>query len=735
MSKTIIISNRLPINLEIDNNTIISKPSVGGLATGMKSVHQSGDSIWIGWSGITDENLDEHSENLVKNELKKHKCVPVNLSEKEVNEYYFGFSNRTIWPLFHYFTEYTEYKHKNYKTYKAVNKKFAQTVIDNLNDDDTVWIHDYQLFFLPQLIKEQKPNVSIGFFLHIPFPSYEVFRILPWRKQILKGLLGADLIGFHTYDYERHFLSSVQRILGFEIEFNTVVNGQQITTVDTFPMGIDYEKFSQAALNNSKQNKAENSDVQNEIYKHLDADKGAKLILSIDRLDYTKGIANRLRAFEFFLDNYPQYHQKVRLVLLAVPSRANVPQYQKLKNEIDQLVGRINGKFAEVSWTPIWYFYRSMPFENLIDLYTSSDVALITPVRDGMNLVAKEYVATRTDKTGVLILSEMAGAAAEMGEAILINPNNFEEIASSLHQALSMPVEEQISRNETLQKRLKRYNVNKWANSFFEALNTIKEDKSSHSAKYLNQDNRNQLVTDFTKAKNRILFLDYDGTLAPFVKIPSQAKPTPILKERLEKLSSLPNTKVVLITGRDKDTFNTWFGESSQTLITEHGAWLKEVNQDWELLEPLSNEWFSFIEPILESFTDRTPGSIIETKKYSLAWHFRNVDPELGNKRANDLKVTLQQLIANHNLEILEGDKVLEIKTSGVNKGKSACKMLINQEYDFILSMGDDWTDEYMFKELPQEGYSIKVGLKPTVANYYVTGCDEVENLLKTLID
>ncbi len=735
MSKTIIISNRLPINLEIDNNTIISKPSVGGLATGMKSVHQSGDSIWIGWSGITDENLDEHSENLVKNELKKHKCVPVNLSEKEVNEYYFGFSNRTIWPLFHYFTEYTEYKHKNYKTYKAVNKKFAQTVIDNLNDDDTVWIHDYQLFFLPQLIKEQKPNVSIGFFLHIPFPSYEVFRILPWRKQILKGLLGADLIGFHTYDYERHFLSSVQRILGFEIEFNTVVNGKQITTVDTFPMGIDYEKFSQAALNNSKQNKAENSDVQNEIYKHLDADKGAKLILSIDRLDYTKGIANRLRAFEFFLDNYPQYHQKVRLVLLAVPSRANVPQYQKLKNEIDQLVGRINGKFAEVSWTPIWYFYRSMPFENLIDLYTSSDVALITPVRDGMNLVAKEYVATRTDKTGVLILSEMAGAAAEMGEAILINPNNFEEIASSLHQALSMPVEEQISRNETLQKRLKRYNVNKWANSFFEALNTIKEDKSSHSAKYLNQDNRNQLVTDFTKAKNRILFLDYDGTLAPFVKIPSQAKPTPILKERLEKLSSLPNTKVVLITGRDKDTFNTWFGESSQTLITEHGAWLKEVNQDWELLEPLSNEWFSFIEPILESFTDRTPGSIIETKKYSLAWHFRNVDPELGNKRANDLKVTLQQLIANHNLEILEGDKVLEIKTSGVNKGKSACKMLINQEYDFILSMGDDWTDEYMFKELPQEGYSIKVGLKPTVANYYVTGCDEVENLLKTLID
>ena len=735
MSKTIIISNRLPIKLEIDNNTIISTPSVGGLATGMKSVHQSGDSVWIGWSGISDENLDEQKKKLVNSELKKHKCIPVGLTENDIEEYYFGFSNRTIWPLFHYFTEYTEFKHSNYKTYKSVNKKFAETVIANLNDDDTVWIHDYQLLFLPSMIRKEKPNISIGFFLHIPFPSYEVFRMLPWRKQLLKGMLGADLIGFHTYDYERHFLSAVQRILGFDIEFNTVVNGKLNTTVDSFPMGIDYEKFSGAALENYKQNEEQESFVQHEINKHLSSEKGTKLILSIDRLDYTKGIANRLRAFEYFLDNHPQYHKKVRLVLLAVPSRANVPQYKKLKNEIDQLVGRINGKFAEISWTPIWYFYRSLPFENLIDLYTSSDVALITPIRDGMNLVAKEYVASRTDKTGVLILSEMAGAAAEMGEAILINPNNFEEIASSLHKALSMPVDEQISRNETLQKRLKRYNVSKWANSFMESLNQINENRPDHSASLLSEKTKKDIIFSFKNAKKRILFLDYDGTLAPFVKIPSQAKPTEKLKERLHKLSSAPNTKVVLITGRDQDTFNSWFGDSKQTLITEHGAWLKEPTTNWELLEPLSNEWFIFIEPILESFTDRTPGSLIEVKKYSLAWHFRNVDPVLGNKRANDLKVTLQQLIANHNLEILEGDKVLEIKTSGVNKGKSANKMLLNEKYDFILSMGDDWTDEYMFKELPESTHTIKVGLKPTLAKHYISGPEDVPSLLDDLID
>ena len=329
----------------------------------------------------------------------------------------------------------------------------------------------------------------------------------------------------------------------------------------------------------------------------------------------------------------------------------------------------------------------------------------------------------------------MAGAAAEMGEAILINPNNFEEIASSLDTALSMPIEEQIERNTTLQKRLKRYNVNKWATTFMQSLTTIANSAPEHSASLLNDSSKEDLVTDFKKAKKRILFLDYDGTLAPFVKIPSQAKPTDRLREQLNTLSKDLNTKVVLITGRDKMTFDNWFGQSDQTLITEHGAWLKEIDSDWLLLEPLSNEWFSVIEPVLESFTDRTPGSLIEIKKYSLAWHFRNVDPELGNKRANSLKATLQQLIANHNLEILEGDKVLEIKTSGVNKGKSACKMLLNENYDFILAMGDDWTDEYMFKELPETTHSIKVGLKPTVAKHYISGCDEVPALLDSFIN
>ena len=734
MPKTIIISNRLPVQLEIRNNEIISTPSVGGLATGMKSVHKSGKSIWIGWSGIADEDLNEHTNKLINTELEKHKSVSVNLNKEAVDGFYYGFSNRTIWPLFHYFTEFTEFDHNTYNIYKEVNQKFADKVLEHLNDDDTVWIHDYQLLLLPEMIRKIKANVTIGFFLHIPFPSYEVFRILPWREELLNGLLGADVIGFHTYDYERHFLSSVQRILGYDANFNRIKVGKREVLVDSFPMGIDYNKFCNAAKENSKQKKHEESDIQSEINRHLNADNDSKLILSIDRLDYTKGIASRLKAFEYFLDNYPQYHKKVRLVMLAVPSRANVPQYQLLKNEVDQLVGRINGRFSEVSWTPIWYFYRSLPFENLIDLYTSSDVALITPIRDGMNLVAKEYIATRTDQTGVLILSEMAGAAKEMSEALIINPNNFKQIASSLDQALSMPVEEQIVRNKALQKRLKRYDVIKWADLFFEALQNINNMPQNSVVKPFDASAEANLIKQFKNAKKRILFLDYDGTLAPFVKIPENAKPTAELKERLKKLSDDTKTKVVLITGRDKETFNQWFGDSPFTLITEHGAWLKEPGNDWELLEPLSNTWFKFIEPILESYADRTSGSIIEIKKYSIAWHFRNVDPVLGVTRANDLKATLQQIIANHNLEILEGDKVLEVKTSGVNKGKSATKMLLNENYDFIMAMGDDWTDEYMFKELPEHTHTIKVGLKPTVAKHFIQGTDEVTEILEGFV-
>ncbi|TPN85110.1 bifunctional alpha,alpha-trehalose-phosphate synthase (UDP-forming)/trehalose-phosphatase [Aquimarina algicola] len=733
MSKTIIISNRLPLQLKINENTIETTPSVGGLATGMKSVHKQNNSIWIGWSGITEEEIDASIKSDINTALESHQCVGVPLTQNDIEGFYYGFSNNTLWPLFHYFMEYTAFEKNTWETYIDVNQKFADIVLQNLEDGDQIWVHDYQLLLLPNLIRKQKPEVSIGFFLHIPFPSYEVFRTIPCREELLKGMLGADLIGFHTYDYERHFLSSAQRILGHEIHFNNIHLDDRIVKVDSFPMGIDYNKFHQAAIEHNQKVKEDQTELQQEINKHIKkGNNQAKLILSIDRLDYTKGIANRLRAFEYFLDKYPQFRGKARLVMLAVPSRSNIPQYQILKNEIDQLVGRINGKFAEVSWTPIWYFYRSMPFENLIDLYISSEVALLTPIRDGMNLVAKEYIASKLDKKGVLILSEMTGASNEMSEALIINPNNFEEIADTLKFALEMPEEEQIKRNEALQKRLQRYNVEKWANDFMDSLQATKDDAIQYTLKKVNTAVKQEIAKKYHESKNRILFFDYDGTMVPFTKLPEDAKPTQRVFDILDDLDSQKNTKVIIITGRDRDTVQKWFGHKDYTLITEHGVWLKETGLDWELMERVDNKWFGAIAPILESFTDRTPGSLVEEKRYSLAWHFRNVDPDLGSKRASSLKTTIQHLIANHNLEILEGDKVIEIKVSGVSKGKSASKMLTDQKYDFIFAIGDDWTDEHMFKELPKEAHTVKVGIKKTVAQYFVEDIDKVYDLLYT---
>lgn len=731
MAKTIIISNRLPLQVSVSENQIAVMPSVGGLATGLKSFHYEGDSIWIGWTGLAEEEIPRELEEEVKTKARAQNCIPVSLTQEELQGFYYGFSNRTIWPLFHYFMEYAEFDPKQWEIYKAVNVKYAEVVSEYLQDGDDVWIHDYQLLLLPELVRRKNPNVSIGFFNHIPFPSYEVFRTLPWREEILEGMLGADLIGFHTYDYERHFLNSVNRILRKDINFNEVNLGHRLVKVDSFPMGIDYNKFHDAAIKLKEQPIDENSEFQNQLELHMDSDRSNQLILSIDRLDYTKGIANRIRAYEYFLEKYPEYREKVRLVMLAVPSRTNVPQYQLLKKEIDELVGRINGKFASINWTPIWYFYRSMPFDNLIDLYSASDVALITPVRDGMNLVAKEYLATRTDRTGVLILSEMAGAAQELNEALIINPNNFDQIVEAIKTALEMPKEEQIKRNTLLQERLQRYSVEKWAHEFMQQLRETRKTNTAMKTVIITPQVREEFLEKFRNARRRIFFLDYDGTLVNFVDKPEDAKPDLLLLEMIKKLNSRENTEVVLISGRDKETLGSWWQNVPVDLISEHGVWIRPVGKDWQLAENVKCDWMKTIRPVLETYVDRTPGTFIEEKNYSLAWHYRRANPELGELRANEVSNVLKDLISNHGLSVLQGNKVLEIKTSGVNKGKAATKILQDQDYDFIFAIGDDWTDEYLFTELPEESITVKVGLKKTSAKYYLRATENVRELLE----
>ncbi len=734
MNRIHIVSNRLPVSIKVEKDKIELIPSVGGLATGMRSVYKEYNGKWIGWPGLPSDDIDENLSGRIDKELEKEDCVSVHLSKKEIDLYYDGFSNRTIWPLFHYFAQYIDYDPELWDAFVSVNQKFADKALETLEEGDTIWIHDYQLLLVPEMIKSKKPGVTVGFFLHIPFPSFEVFRILPWRKELIQGMLGADLIGFHTYDYQRHFFSSVRRLMGYEISFNQIHIEDRIIIVDAFPMGIDYDKFKHAATEVFQKPLQEKSELHRELEKYFLLSPDRKLILSIDRLDYSKGIPNRLRAFAKFLEEYPEFVGKVTLIMLAVPSRGTVEHYINLKKEVEELVGSVNGQFGNINYTPVWYFYRSMPFESLIELYSSCDVALVTPVRDGMNLVAKEYVASRTNRTGVIILSEMAGVAKEMGEALIINPNNINEIAESINQALTMPLDEQRERMIFLQDRIKRYDVFKWSSEFVKSLSKVEEVQNSLHAKRVNAKIMERIRTSYKDSNMRAIFLDYDGTLTGFKKNPNDASPNEELHELLYKLEADQKNVITIISGRDRESLETWFEGHKINLIVEHGVWSRKFGRDWKMLTNATDTWKSSIKPILETFVDRTPGSFIEEKNYSLVWHFRKAEPEQADLRANELKDELTTMIANHNLEILEGNKVIEVKTGGINKGIAAMQFLKNKPFDFIFAIGDDWTDEYMFRELPETAHTIKVGLKHTAAKYKVESVAAVRNFLAQLV-
>ncbi len=721
----IIVSNRLPVTVTKREGVLHFHSSAGGLATGLGSFYREEDGIWLGWPGISAESARGREEEIISR-LEELKCRPVFLTQRQIENYYYGFSNKTLWPLFHYFLQYAVFDQKLWETYRRVNRIFCDAVLEVAEPDSIIWVHDYQLLLLPGMLRERLPNAKIGFFLHIPFPSFEIFRVLPWRVELLHGMLGADLIGFHTFDYTRHFLSSVRRLLGYEHSLGLVTTDQQVVKVDAFPMGIDFERFARSS---------ERPEVQNEIRRIRRRIGERKVILSVDRLDYTKGIAQRLRAYDLFFERYPEYKEKVVLILVAVPSRTRVEHYMILKREVDELIGRINGRHGVFGWTPIWYLYRSLPFSTLAALYNLADVALVTPMRDGMNLIAKEYVATTPGDRGVLILSEMAGAAAEMGEAIIINPFDLNQMTEAIREALEMPEDEQRERNRIMKERLKRYNVHRWAGEFIEKLLEIKEIQKDFVSRRLSYPVREKLLHSFQTARSSIFFLDYDGTLVPFAGRPERARPDEELRKILKKLTSFPNTRVVIISGRPKEVLTKWFRGIKVDLVAEHGVWIKERDSDWQMIEYISEDWKDAIRPVLESFADRTPGAFVEEKEYALVWHYRRADPELSGIRARELKDALIDITKNLDLLVLDGNKVIEVKPININKGRAAKFFLEKEEYDFILAAGDDWTDEDLFDAIPEYGYTIKVGLGVSRSLFNVDSYREMRELLKEFID
>jgi trehalose 6-phosphate synthase/phosphatase len=730
--RLLVVSNRLPFTATTnEKGELALHTSPGGLVSGLtaflnatKKDKSSLDQLWIGWPGT---EVDDKAQARLKSEAAKQHAFPVFVDANTMDRFYHGFCNSTIWPLFHYFPSFAKFNEADWMDYVKVNEIFRDAIVKVAEPGDTVWVHDYHLMLLPRLLREKIPDLSIGFFLHTPFPSYDVFRTLPtrWRKEILDGILGADLIGFHTIDYTQHFLRCILRILGVDNNFGQlVIDGERAVRVDTFPMSVDYQQIRQTI---------KTDDVQGQAQKLRSTLGNLKTVLSLDRLDYTKGIKHRLEAFASFLSQYPEWQRKVVLLLSVVPSRLGSEHYQEMKEEIDKLVGSINGKFGTIDWTPIVYRYRFLPYNELLGLFAVSDVALVTPLRDGMNLIAKEYVASRANQMGVLILSEMAGASRELGEALIINPNDHSEIVEALKTALEMPEEEQVRRNRVMQTRLEHYDVIRWGQEFVYELNSVKQQQKQYSARLMDRLTREKLVNEYAKSEHRVLFLDYDGTLSPFKERPETAVPGAILLGILNNLSEDPRNDLVIISGRQKSLLEKWFNGLNIGLVAEHGAWIKEKDKDWVPAVKVESNWKEKVLPILRSHEDRLPGSFTEEKEFSLVWNFRSADPELASVRSKELADELSYFSENTDLQVLQASKSIEVRNIGIDKGTAAKLLLAGKTFDFVLAVGDDQADEDLFKVLPDKSFSIKVGLSKSYAKYNLKNHREVVQLLTEL--
>ncbi|MBP1448648.1 MAG: bifunctional alpha,alpha-trehalose-phosphate synthase (UDP-forming)/trehalose-phosphatase, partial [Thermoproteus sp.] len=552
----------------------------------------------------------------------------------------------------------------------------------------------------------------------------EILQLMPppWRAEILEGLLSADLVGFHTYDYVNNFVRSAVKFLGYKAEADHVVLNARRVRVGAFPIGIDFNFFHKSG---------EREDVRAEAERLRALLSSAKIIFSIDRLDYTKGILNRVKAFEEFLKAHPEWRRRVAFILVVVPSRTGVPQYEAMKREIDREVGRINGEFSEVDWVPIVYIYRFIPTPVLLAMYNVADVALITPIRDGMNLVSKEYVASRADCRGVLILSEMAGAARELTEALVVNPNDVHGTAEAIAKALTMAEEEQCRRIKAMQERLREYDVVRWGVEYITALiESFRARRELEEALKSAPLDPEAVAEAVGKAQRALLLLDYDGTLVPLRPYGYQAIPDGALLELLKALAA--KFEVAVVSGRPRDFLETWFGELPIHLIAEHGAWIRLRGSEWINPIPFDASWKPRVRRIFEEGVRKAPGSYVEEKDSSVAWHYRNVEEEVAEKVVKELLDELTALSAGE-FNIYRGKKVIDVRPTGANKGVAA-KLLVDRiKPDVVLAVGDDETDEDMFKALPADALTVRVGLAETYARYFVTSYKDVRKLLALL--
>lgn len=683
MPKIILVSNRLPVRISPDGKP---QRTTGGLASALAAVKSEDPQYWVGWSGAP---LDETEDpDALRASMGGLNIIPVFLTGAEIDGFYEGYSNSTLWPLLHYMGQRARFENDWAEHYRQANNKFADAILEIADDDDTIWIHDYHLFLLPGILRARKPNLKIGFFLHTPFPSSEIFRVLPERVEILQGLLGADLIGFHTYNYLRHFRSSLLNILGLESEIDHLYLDGHRPTFGVYPIGHDHQGFHKAMVHPGF------VATHEEMSKSL---KDRKLILSVERLDYTKGVPQKLAAIRYFLSNYPQHRGKVVFAIIAVPSRESVDEYVELTETVQREVGAINGEFGTMDLAPINFLHRGFPPHELAAFYSLADSCLVTPLIDGMNLVAKEYVDCKRKKfnarPGVLILSEFAGAAPEMPHALRVNPYSVSDVAAAIDQSLTMPEDEMWERTRAMQDHIVKNDAGAWATRFVSDLGNQSCDLNEETG----VSDLSKLLASFTVEGDKALFLDYDGTLRGFEDKAEDATPDPGLLPLLKRLGK--HLHIAIVSGRPKEFLEKHFSACGFTLVAEHGyRWCRSGSSEWNLVNShVDISWKEHVIPHLEQATQVTPGTYIETKPSALVWHYRSADPEFGLWQAHRLLSEITETTASLPVAVHHGKKIVEIASQQVSKGLAVEFLLRDWNCETALAVGDDQTDETMF--------------------------------------
>jgi trehalose 6-phosphate synthase/phosphatase len=465
-ARLLIVSNRLPVTVTVEDGHPVVCPSVGGLATGLQAPHDRSGGLWIGWPGAV-QGLTPAMRADIDRQLAAMRAVPICLNDREVTLFYEQVSNAVLWPICHDRIDRLPLHVDGWDVYESVNARFADTVAEHHRPGDLVWVHDYQLLRVPALLRERIPDARIGFFLHVPFPNPEIFFTLPNRHWLVEGMMGADLVGFHTRRYHGHFRAALRRLFSVEADNTGTVRWRsRRVKLGVFPISIDAADFASRAA-------APEVTRKTNEYKS----SSMRLLVGIDRLDYSKGIPRRLMALKRLFALHPEWRERVRLIQVAVPTRDRVDAYRRFRREVSSLVGQINGELASPTWTPIQYIHRSIPSDVLLALYRAADVMLVTPLRDGMNLVAKEFPAARIDDDGVLILSEFAGAADELTDAILVNPYDVDATAEAIHRALTMEAGERRHRMKRLRQTVQDFDVHRWASTFLTELAGMKNEE------------------------------------------------------------------------------------------------------------------------------------------------------------------------------------------------------------------------------------------------------------------